>query len=331
MRQLVIVSRIYLVLSIINFALAAPLVTRERHEVRVDVVDIAKDGTAVSQTPSRWDSRDTWSGSNEKDWKDASPGPESSEEPEPAPNSPWSDSGSNFNSPPRSSSSTSSIESPSWPPLGPTHAYPPPSWPDWVAGWRHTTLTRMATNYTCRRTGGTTRRQKSIHRHQTSRRQTTLLHTGCRQKRRQARHLQIRICCSGHLTTLLRGARCTRPRQDSLRSLQAGRGRIFTNYIIHELQNIFHPFPIRPARTTLIHLARIRQGRQVQTTLIRLARIRQAQTTLIQLTRIRQARGRQQCQARPTQGRHMALLHRTRVRSHRVPRSLSPRLFSTSY
>jgi len=43
MRQYLIVSRIYLILSIINFALAVPLVTRERHEVRVDVVDIAKD------------------------------------------------------------------------------------------------------------------------------------------------------------------------------------------------------------------------------------------------------------------------------------------------
>jgi hypothetical protein len=59
MRQYLIVSWIHLILSVINFALAAPLVIRERREVRIDVVDVAKDGTAASQTLSRWDPRDT--------------------------------------------------------------------------------------------------------------------------------------------------------------------------------------------------------------------------------------------------------------------------------
>jgi hypothetical protein len=57
MRQYLIVSRIYFILSVINFALAAPLVIRETHEVRIDVVNVAKDGTAASQTLSRWDPR----------------------------------------------------------------------------------------------------------------------------------------------------------------------------------------------------------------------------------------------------------------------------------
>jgi hypothetical protein len=100
--------------------------------MRVDMFNVAKDGTAASQTLSRWDPRDTWSGSSDKDGKDASPGPESSEEPEPDPNSPWSESGSNswsnFNSPLRPSSSASSIESPPWQLFGWTHASPSPSW-----------------------------------------------------------------------------------------------------------------------------------------------------------------------------------------------------------
>ncbi|KAF8502068.1 hypothetical protein F5888DRAFT_1904503 [Russula emetica] len=95
--------------------------------------------TAASQTLSRWDPRDTWSGSNEKDWKDASPGPSSDEsDPESGSNSPWSESGSNFNSPLRPSGSISSTESP----LGSTHAYPPPGWGGGMAshdaiGWDH--------------------------------------------------------------------------------------------------------------------------------------------------------------------------------------------------
>jgi hypothetical protein len=114
MRQYLIVSRIYFILSVINFALAAPLVIRETHEVRVDVVNVAKDGTAASQTLSRWDPRDPWLGSNEP------PGPESSDEsdPEPGPNNPWTEAGPNHNSPSSPSSPASSTES--------THVYPPP-------------------------------------------------------------------------------------------------------------------------------------------------------------------------------------------------------------
>jgi hypothetical protein len=44
-------------LSIIDIALAAPVVVQE-HEVRVSVVDAAKDGTAMS--PLRWDPSDKW-------------------------------------------------------------------------------------------------------------------------------------------------------------------------------------------------------------------------------------------------------------------------------
>ena len=112
MRQYLIVSWIHLILPVITFALAAPLVIRERHEVRVNVVDVAKDRIAASQILSRWDPRDTGSGSDEP------PGPESSEssDPEPGPNSPWSETGSetgsNQNSPSRPSSPISSTASP---------------------------------------------------------------------------------------------------------------------------------------------------------------------------------------------------------------------------
>lgn len=132
MRQYLIISWIYFILSVINFALAAPLVIRERPEVRVDVVGVAKDRTAASQTLSRsWDPRDEWSGSNRRD---APPGQESESsgesDPEARPNSPsteteseeesgsGSEAGSNdYNS---ASSSASSTGSP--------HAYTPPAW-----------------------------------------------------------------------------------------------------------------------------------------------------------------------------------------------------------
>ncbi|KAF8502073.1 hypothetical protein F5888DRAFT_1800576 [Russula emetica] len=90
---------------------------------------LAKDETATSETLSRWDPRDGWSGSNE-----SPQGPEPSEEsdPEPRPNSPWSETGSetestgsNHNSPSRPSSSISSA--------GSTHAYPPPGWGNGMA------------------------------------------------------------------------------------------------------------------------------------------------------------------------------------------------------
>ena len=80
--------------------------------MRIDVVDAAKDGIAPSQTLSRWDPRDTESGS------DKSPGLESSEESdsELESNSPWSETGSetgsNQNSPSRPSSPISSTAYP---------------------------------------------------------------------------------------------------------------------------------------------------------------------------------------------------------------------------
>jgi hypothetical protein len=60
MRRYMTFTRIFLILSIINFARAAPVVVRGAHEVHVNVVDVAEDGTARSQ--KRWDSgpRDDW-------------------------------------------------------------------------------------------------------------------------------------------------------------------------------------------------------------------------------------------------------------------------------
>jgi hypothetical protein len=113
MRQYLIISWIHLILSVINFALAAPLVIRERPEVRVGVVDATKDGTAAPQTLSRWGPWDAWSGSNEKDWKNAPPGPDSESsgesDPEPGSNSPLLESASNFVNRPSEYSSDSDI------------------------------------------------------------------------------------------------------------------------------------------------------------------------------------------------------------------------------
>ena len=55
------ISRIFLFLFIVRFALAVPVVPREAHKIRVNVVvDVARGGTATSQ--ERWDSgpRDDW-------------------------------------------------------------------------------------------------------------------------------------------------------------------------------------------------------------------------------------------------------------------------------
>ena len=52
-----ILARILLMLSVIDFALAAPVLVQE-HEVRVSVVDAAKDGIATS--PLRWNPSDKW-------------------------------------------------------------------------------------------------------------------------------------------------------------------------------------------------------------------------------------------------------------------------------
>jgi len=52
MRWYRILTRIVPILSVVDFALAAPVVVRE-HEVRVSVVGAAKDGTAPS-IPDKW-------------------------------------------------------------------------------------------------------------------------------------------------------------------------------------------------------------------------------------------------------------------------------------
>ena len=49
MRRYKIASWIFLILSVFKFALAAPVVVRETHEVRVNAVDVAKVGMAVPE------------------------------------------------------------------------------------------------------------------------------------------------------------------------------------------------------------------------------------------------------------------------------------------
>ena len=50
------IARILLFLSIVRFGFAAPVAVREVHEVHVNVVDVAKDGTATSQKRTEpWD------------------------------------------------------------------------------------------------------------------------------------------------------------------------------------------------------------------------------------------------------------------------------------
>jgi hypothetical protein len=58
MRQYITFARIFSVLSIINFALAAPVVVREVPEVHVNEVDVAEDSTAASQ--KRWEPWNDW-------------------------------------------------------------------------------------------------------------------------------------------------------------------------------------------------------------------------------------------------------------------------------
>jgi hypothetical protein len=57
MRWYQTLARVLLMLSVIDFALAAPVAVQE-HEVRVSVVDAAMDGTATS--PLRQDPSDKW-------------------------------------------------------------------------------------------------------------------------------------------------------------------------------------------------------------------------------------------------------------------------------
>jgi hypothetical protein len=78
-------SRILLILSVVNFALAAPVAVRNIHEVlqvRVDMADVAKDGTGASQsqTRKRLDPWAQWSTTNAADRKSApAPSPRDSE------------------------------------------------------------------------------------------------------------------------------------------------------------------------------------------------------------------------------------------------------------
>lgn len=70
-------SRILLILSVINFAFAAPVAVRDIHEVRVDTADVAKDGTSASQsqTRKRLDSWAQWTTTNAVDRTGAPPRP----------------------------------------------------------------------------------------------------------------------------------------------------------------------------------------------------------------------------------------------------------------
>jgi len=54
MRRDITIARTFLFLYIVKFALSAPVVIREVHEVHVNVVDVAEGGTATPQ--KRWDS-----------------------------------------------------------------------------------------------------------------------------------------------------------------------------------------------------------------------------------------------------------------------------------
>ena len=54
MRRDITIARTFLFLSIVKFALAAPVEVREVHEVHLNVVDVAEGGTATPQ--KRWDS-----------------------------------------------------------------------------------------------------------------------------------------------------------------------------------------------------------------------------------------------------------------------------------
>src|SRR6266566_1790361 len=53
-------ARIFLILSIINFARAAPVVVRRVHEVHLNVVGVAEDGTVTSQKQWNPGPRDDW-------------------------------------------------------------------------------------------------------------------------------------------------------------------------------------------------------------------------------------------------------------------------------
>jgi hypothetical protein len=75
MRRRKIVTWI-LILSIVNFALGAPAVVRERLEMSVDV-DVAEGGTAMSH--KLWDPSDDWSTLNAADRPPTPPTPTPSE------------------------------------------------------------------------------------------------------------------------------------------------------------------------------------------------------------------------------------------------------------
>ena len=87
MRWYKTISRILLVLSVANFALAAPIALRDAHDVRAaDMADVAKDGTGASE-PHTWKRVypwSQWSTTNAADQTSPprNPGPEDPEYPE---------------------------------------------------------------------------------------------------------------------------------------------------------------------------------------------------------------------------------------------------------
>jgi hypothetical protein len=72
MRRYKILARILLMLSVIDMALAAPVIV-QKHEVRVGMVDTVKDGTATSESPLRRDRSDKWLLANAADRTNAPP------------------------------------------------------------------------------------------------------------------------------------------------------------------------------------------------------------------------------------------------------------------
>ncbi len=75
-RHKIVAHIVLLILSVINLASTAPLSVREIHEVRVDVVDVAKDKTTTLQ--KRWDTSDKWR-RNAAGWANTPPSARSSD------------------------------------------------------------------------------------------------------------------------------------------------------------------------------------------------------------------------------------------------------------
>ena len=60
MRRCMAITRIFLFLSIVRFATAAPIVDRRVHEVHVNVADESEDGSATVTLQKRWERWDDW-------------------------------------------------------------------------------------------------------------------------------------------------------------------------------------------------------------------------------------------------------------------------------